>query len=973
MPVYSGDLDTAPAEEGLSSLPTSLGASLGATAQRAFSEGWTPEVADISGMEAAKGHMPSLGDFEAPLMNVPDALVKSITDQPDIPIDAARQRVKESGLPITLPDTPTMKQGHLDLLLNRAREQRELEATIARGPSGFVPGALSVGTSFAVGAVDPVNAAAMFIPVVGEARYGKLLGTASETIMGRAAVRAAAGAETGAYLGAAKVPLDLLAAGEDGRDYGYVDALQSIIESAGTFGLMHGTFGLAGDVYSTLRGRPLEALGGEATQQSASPSPSSSPAKREEVSPPSLVEQAQVGPAFDQDAHAQWRDAQREQVANGTADAAASPSPAVESPSQPAPAPADPVLAPVLDRVRAMGSPMDVALRSAKEPEATWDAINDVIGEIRKAERALRERHNVKKTEDLEDAPLTKAEKEFLFYGSDHTDTEFWTDLRKQLQPVESLDEAAQEIAHEMKRLPADTSKLSTTDELTLARLQVLFSEVARHGGDLPTVLRDAAKKYGSRFSDPEDAIFMVQNAAERMRSFLAPKQEAASADPLTDSIGELFRTVDAKPALTAIESLSPQAKSDLMHGTVAALTQGKAAPAMEMLRAGAGTDARIAQVVHEIGDAAAGVTSPDQAWHALANTKPPEAEPDSIAAFRAAENLQPPASVEASSEPEDELAPLRPPARPGAERAATAPKRTARRMDETKMSLVQFLAARGGLQETPDLRAIFDGNPFVPGFGRLFRTTGMTTDQAWETALEGKYLFEPSHEPGVDRPVETGWRDVAALLEKEARGEKQYRAGYEPPTRGQDPGERLHQIEGAIDDAFARDGLPPPSGSLRDRVIEILDKEGISDPLDAFEQAVMEAHYAGTEEGKEKPGIPDVLPGWNVPHDAGAAQGRGEGSAAPEGRPEGAGPGEGARAAGGRDTEAPRRTSPATRAALEAERRSAADFELQAGSLTDAERAHIDDVLRQIDLEETDWRSLVDAGAACLASAAGV
>jgi hypothetical protein len=574
-PVYSGDLDTAPAEEGLSTLPTSLGASLGATAHRAWSEGWTPEIADISGAEAAKGHMPSLGDFEAPLMNVPEALTKSIADQPEISTDAARQRVKESGLPIELPDRPTIKQGYLDLLLNRAREKREDEATIARGPSGFLPGALSVGTSFAVGAVDPVNAAAMFLPVVGEARYGKLLGSAADTIMGRAAVRAAAGTETGAYLGAAKVPLDLAAAGEDGRDYGYVDALQSIIESAGTFGLMHGAFGLAGDVYRTLRGRPLEPLGagGEPTtpETAVATSPMDRAGNRYERAPPTTGEGA---------------------------------------------------------------------------PEA---------------------------------------------------------------QPSSP---AGREVSEPLTRAGPELGAEPVTAEQTLAPVRSISAE--------------------------------------------------------ENPIGEVLRTVDVQPALSAIDGLPPQAKRDLMQGTVAALTQDKPAPAMEMLRAGADGDPRIAEAVHQIGDSASGKVTPDEAWRALAETKPPESEPDAVAAFRRAENLEPPTSVEASTEPEGEPRPLRP-------------------------------------MESRSSGAEAGGRP-----------------------VEGA-------EPEAPRVAETG-----------------------------------------------------------------------------------------------------------------------------------------ARPEGGAEPEAPRRTSPATRAALEADRRAAVDFELQAAGMTDAERAQIDDVLRQIDLEESDWRSLVDAGAACLATAVG-
>lgn len=182
-------------------------------------------------------------------------------------------------------------------------------------------------------------------------------------------------------------------------------------------------------------------------------------------------------------------------------------------------------LDPIIARVRGLGSPMDIAQRWARDPEDAVQAINDLIPQIKTAEREIARRHGIKSKDvsDLEDAPLSKKESDFLFYGSDHTDTEFWKDMRAQLQPVDSLDEAAREIGYEFRRLPADTNKLSTGDELVMARLQVLFSEVGRLGGDLKTVLRDAAEKYGARFSDPDDAIFMVQNAAERMREMMRP------------------------------------------------------------------------------------------------------------------------------------------------------------------------------------------------------------------------------------------------------------------------------------------------------------------------------------------------------------------------------------------------------------------------------------------------------------------
>ena len=99
------------------------------------------------------------------------------------------------------------------------------------------------------------------------------------------------------------------------------------------------------------------------------------------------------------------------------------------------------------------------------------------------------------------------------------------------------------------------------------------------------------------------------------------------------------------------------------------------------------------------------------------------------------------------------------------------------RTVDEAKLSLVPFLAARGGLKETPDLRHIFDGNPAVPGRGRLFRKDGMTLDEAREAAAEAGYISKEGREHGGGA---TTGRDLLDALSGESRGRKVFRAGHE-------------------------------------------------------------------------------------------------------------------------------------------------------------------------------------------------
>jgi len=109
--------------------------------------------------------------------------------------------------------------------------------------------------------------------------------------------------------------------------------------------------------------------------------------------------------------------------------------------------------------------------------------------------------------------------------------------------------------------------------------------------------------------------------------------------------------------------------------------------------------------------------------------------------------------------------------------RGAVQP-RGPRQIDETKLSLFQFLAHRGGLQRTADLEAVLDKNPFIPGFGRLFREGGMTPDRGRAAAVEAGYLHEAPGETGGGK---TTINDLLAALSAESKGRKLYRPGHEP------------------------------------------------------------------------------------------------------------------------------------------------------------------------------------------------
>lgn len=248
------------------------------------------------------------------------------------------------------------------------------------------------------------------------------------------------------------------------------------------------------------------------------------------------------------------------------------------------------------------------------------------------------------------------------------------------------------------------------------------------------------------------------------------------------------------------------------------------------------------------------------------------------------------------------------------------------RARDPDTFSLLEFIASRGGIRRDDplisDLRSILGrDNRFVPGFGQLVRAprqlstaaargghyAPMWLDQAREAAIEAGYLHEPGNVSGGE--ARTTINTLLEALDREARGSKVYRMGSDRETQGRafDPDEELHHLNGELDHALRETGDDPLriDGKLRDRVLEIMQKEGERDPLVAYERAIMEETYYGAETGRNER-IPEHIPGWDVPAEPGAA-------------PQAGGPAQGLRVAGGEGPgAAPRATGAGDRGAPE-------------------------------------------------------
>lgn len=103
-----------------------------------------------------------------------------------------------------------------------------------RAETGFIPGAARLATSFAVQAMDPLNVAASFVPVVGEARFAELAGR-----IGLTGARIARGAVEGAVGQGLIEPIALANASAEDRDYTMWNSLSNIAMGVGLGATLH--------------------------------------------------------------------------------------------------------------------------------------------------------------------------------------------------------------------------------------------------------------------------------------------------------------------------------------------------------------------------------------------------------------------------------------------------------------------------------------------------------------------------------------------------------------------------------------------------------------------------------------------------------------------------------------------------------------------------------------------------------------
>ena len=166
-------------------------------------------------------------------------------DSAVLPADQAKQRAKDAGVDLEIPEDG-IRERALEILLERKQARRRLDDVLNRAPEGLTPTALKFGVALGASLLDPMNVASAFIPVVGPARYAKLLRSASGP-GGRALVRSGVGAVEGVVGAAVVEPFVLAAAQQEQSDYGLADSLLNITFGAAFGGVLHAGGGVISD------------------------------------------------------------------------------------------------------------------------------------------------------------------------------------------------------------------------------------------------------------------------------------------------------------------------------------------------------------------------------------------------------------------------------------------------------------------------------------------------------------------------------------------------------------------------------------------------------------------------------------------------------------------------------------------------------------------------------------------------------
>ena len=246
-PQLPGAMDNAYDEaQGLYALPAPTSEVLGATAQEAFTLNPLPSASryiqrDKMAREAAglgnvdlgrRVEMPSFEPKPKPEILSPEQANEKYG------VDWFGKKELSWDQPIS---EPIASELH-DLKIAELRRRTILD----RAEGGFTEGVARFAVGLGVSAIDPINFALAFVPVIGEARYAELLMGASSAV-GRAGIRVGVGAAEGAVGSLIAEPVVYGVAKSEQADYGLADSFMNVAFGTILGGGLHMGLGAIGD------------------------------------------------------------------------------------------------------------------------------------------------------------------------------------------------------------------------------------------------------------------------------------------------------------------------------------------------------------------------------------------------------------------------------------------------------------------------------------------------------------------------------------------------------------------------------------------------------------------------------------------------------------------------------------------------------------------------------------------------------
>ncbi len=950
---------------------------------------------------------------------------------PDISRGDAQELLKQEGLTeqdVHLGDAPTHKLPVLKMQIAEAHTRRDRQAAIERGPQGFFPDALGAITSIGVGMIDPVNAAAFSIPVIGEARMGKIIASAGDSILARGVARFGQGAAQGAVGTAVLQPADWWLHTRDGQDYTMAQAMESVVMGAGMGGAFHAAGGLFGDLRSRWRGEPLAGspqdllLRGlmtgthvHADQLAEEGVPIDEVPGIAPVIAPTAPEALPEAPMHPADVLADLPPAAKEDAVHAAMADIISGWPTQAAELLNIAADHDPRIAESFEAFH--GSPhdfdrFDVSQIGTGEGAQTYGhglyfAENEKVA--RSYQRTTSDKAFVNKVAEL--------------YDEGFSPDDAWAEIKDNWKEFTPAEQRLMTALEKDDWLGFDYPHQAVNAALRSLKSFDVSPETAAAARAVGNMYR---VKIGANHEHFLDWDKPIGEQSQHVRSTLAKlgydEKNAANGEDVYRQLGHEHTRYGEPDENGMRRSLGPKDASAALHDAgilgIKYLDQGSRAGIPDM-------------------DTMLAVAKAQDEWAATIDPARRNELEAQLAAHDA--SLKPTRNFVVFDDKHIEITHKNgEPVKRGeliaehkARQAARKAPRGRAAADPATWSLFEHLASEGGLKPDPELRAIFgnDRGPFVPGFGPLLRKAGKTLDDALIAAKEGGYFIDPTDPAharmGDDiastqsRGATFGIRDLLDKIDEESRGRRQYREGHLQVTK-YDPAHESHLVLSELEHELEASGakVEDIDPKLLDRTVEIVKRDGETDVLAAYERAIMEdaEHYDATAHERQSEAEASHIPGWDAA-DARAAPGDGTGGAAERGQV--GRPDQGARGADGAQSPGARggnRSSPAVVAAdprwrqladttpdynepevlaeseeasrapepasvnpeksLSALEKAAADAEevwrKLEPTLTEKERALVHNVMDQLNLDAEARSKIITDGAACLAGAIG-